>query len=236
MASKPNRMRASGETQVEEVTKAESSKNDKADSLGESPVGSDSSPMGIFSSTGLSRMKLEWGGEDAQSIIRAQAAVNDRMMSSFRDAYQLMHDIFVLVREPEVDPSTGEVLVDSHGWPKWKRTISGGWEEDWSRLTRKQKENFLFQITTRLFAWEMSAAESWGEAMFAKAQWEERFAVSYDAPVTGTISDRTARGRMGASDDRVFAIFLTLYSKKAEAVVRTMTLLAQRLKDTLEIG
>ena len=66
----------------------------------------------------------------------------------------------------------------------------GGWVEDWSALSLKQRENFLFQITTRMFAWEMAAADAWGESMYARACWEEAFSVAYDAPSVGTIDDR----------------------------------------------
>ena len=235
MSSRPTDRRQSGEAQVDEVTVAESERNDEAEQPVEDPARSDNSPMGIFASTGLRRMKFAWNGEDAQIVSQAQAAVDERVRYSFRDAYQIMHDLFMLVRKQEVD-GNGEAKRDPHGWPIWERTASGGFVEDWTALTRKQKEDFLFQITTRLFAWEMAAADAWGEAMFAKAQWEERFAISYDAPVTGTIQDRTAKGRIGATEERYFAIFLTLYSRKADAIVRTLGLLGQRLKDTLEFG
>jgi hypothetical protein len=84
-----------------------------------------------------------------------------------------------------------------------------------------------------MFGWEQRAADAWGEAMFAKAQWEERFAIDYDAPFTGTIEDRTAKGNIGAREERYFAIFLSLYSRKADAVVRSLALLGQRLKDSM---
>lgn len=235
MTSRPSDVRESGETQLDEVVKAESDANDEVDSSVEDPARSDNSPMGIFQSTGLSRMKFSWGGEDAQVVAMAQSTVDERLRASFMDAYQIMHDLFIVVRKPMVD-AQGEVIRDQHGWPQWERTASGGWVEDWTALNRSQKENFLFQITTRLFAWEMSAANAWGEAMFAKAAWEERFAIAYDAPVTGTIQDRTSKGRIAASEERYFGIFQTLYSRKADAIVRTMGLLAQRLKDTLDLG
>lgn len=233
--SSPDTTRASGESQLDAVVKEESARNDQAEDVVEDPARSDNSPMGIFASTGLSRMKFQWGGEDAQVVAMAQSSVDDRLRVNFRDAYQIMHDLFMLVRESEVDES-GEVMRDQYGWPIWKRTPSGGWVEDWSILNRRQKEDFLFQITTRLFAWEMAAADAWGEAMFAKAHWEERFAVAYDAPVTGTIQDRTSKGRVAAAEDRYFAIFQSLYSRKADAILRTLGLLAQRLKDTLDLG
>src|SRR5690606_17125557 len=122
---------------------------------------------------------------------------------------------------------------DKFGFTIWHKTPSGSYEEDWSRLTRKEKENLLFTITTRLFDWQQRAADAWGESMFAKAVWEERFARDFNAAMTGTVEDRRAHGNREAADEKYFAIFVTLYSRKADAIVRTMELLAQRIKDSL---
>lgn len=233
--SRPDDTRASGETQVTEVTAEESARNDDTEQPVEDLVGHQDDKRSIFRTPGFSRMSLAWKPEDAQIVAQARASVDERMLIAFKDAYQIMHDLFMEIREPVVDDQ-GEIVRDRFGWPEWKRTPSGGWVEDWTALNRKQKENLLFQITTRLFAWEMAAADAWGEAMFAKAQWEERFAISYDAPVTGTIQDRTAKGRLGAAEERYFAIFLTLFSRKSDSMVRNMSLLGQRLKDTLDLG
>ena len=226
-------VRASGSTQVEEVTKEVSEQNDR-DEAHEDPAASEDSPRSIFRAPGLHRMAFQWSGEDGRVVAQAQGVVEERIQANFRDAYQIMFELFMVVRTPLAD-GNGDVIRDRFGWPEWRRTESGDWVEDWSALSRKQKEDFLFKITTRLFAWEQRAAEAWGEAMFSKAAWEERFAIGFDAPVHGTIEDRTAKGRIGAVEERYFAIFQTLYSKKSDAVVRTMNLLAQRLKDTLEL-
>lgn len=232
--SGPRTIRSSGSSQADEVVKEESERIDQEEQGTERLV--ESGPRSIFRTPAFHRMKLSWSGDDAQILAGVTQAVDDRLHARFMDAYQLMHDILMVVREPEVDPETGEIIKNKFGWPEWQRTPSGGWVEDWSRLNRKEKENFLFGITTRMWAWELAAADAWGEAMFAKAQWEERFSIAYNAPMTGTIDDRTAHARVDASEERYFGIMQTLYSKKADAIVRTMTLLAQRLKDTLELG
>ena len=230
----PDTRRASGASQVEEVTKAESDKNDEAEAAGEEVAGATESPRSKFRAVGFSRMKLDWEGEDRQAMSRASRAVDDRIQQNFRDAFKLMHDLFMVVREPVVNPDTGEMVKDHYGWPEWKRTVSGDFVEDWTNLSRKERENFIFTITTRIFAWEQARADAWGEAMFAKAAWEERFAAAYTSPRTGTIDDRTNAARSSSIDERYFGIFMTLYSRKADAIVSTMQLLGQRLKDTLE--
>ena len=69
--------------------------------------------------------------------------------------------------------------------------------------------------------------------MFAKAQWEERFSIAFDAPMSGTVDDRRAAGNIDAREERYFAIFLSLYSRKADSIVRSMELLSQRLRDSM---
>ena len=102
--------------------------------------------------------------------------------------------------------------------------------EDFSKLRQPQKEHFMFSLTTRLFLWQQQAADVWAEAMFAKAQWEERFSIGYDAGRGGTIEGRTAKGRIDAREERYFAVLMSVHSRKADALVRSLELLTQRLK------
>lgn len=232
------RVRGSGRKASEEEAEAKS----KADQQPLDPTGESedlTSPPGpahighdLFSTPGFARMRTEWRGPEGSVVRSALRSVDDKLVETFADAYALMHEVFEVVRQPEVN-ADGEMVVDRFGFPVWKRTAAGGWVEDWSQLTPRQRENFLFQITTRLFDWEQRAADIWGEAMFARVQWEEQFSIKFDAPMSGTEADRTAVGRTGSIDERYFAVFVSLYSRKADGLVRTMALLGQRLKDAL---
>lgn len=181
---------------------------------------------------GFSRMRVDWRSEDRPIIDEAKAVVDGRILAKFQDAYLILNGLYDVVRDPELD-SLGNPKKDMWGWNVWRQGPDGGYIEDFTRLTRAQKEHYLFLITTRLLDWEQSAADAWGEAMFAKAQWEERFSIGFDKPLSGTVDDRTASGRLEARDERYFAIFLTWYSRRSDALVRIMQLLGQRLKDSL---
>jgi len=185
---------------------------------------------------GFSRMvaHTDWTTEDRAVVNGLRDVVDGRILTRFAGAYQIMSDIYDAVREPEVD-GNGEVVKDHLGFTVWKRQPTGAYIEDFGRLTNKEREDALYRITTSLFEWEQVAADVWGEAMFAKAQWEERFAIAFQIEHQGkdTIEGRTQSGRLGARDERYFAIFMSLYSRKADAIVRTMERLGQRLKDTL---
>jgi len=190
-----------------------------------------------FTSMSFTRMRTNWTREEEGVIEQARIQAQDELMVSFADAYRILSNLYDVVREQDVDEGTGEVLLDEHGYPKWKRDHTGMPLEDWNLLTERDKENFLHQITTRLFFWEQRAADFWGEAMFAKAAWEERFALSFtDAPLVEskrpTEADRTQFAQAESREQRYLAIYMSVRSKKAEALVRSMTLLSQRLKDT----
>lgn len=225
---KSGQVRASGETTAEEITKEESEKL-------EEPINPElpEEREKQFRVPGFQRLRINWRNDEWAIVQRAKDAVDGRITNNFLDAYQVMHEVYEVVRTPAVDTETGEIQTDQFGFTIWQRTSSGSYEEDWTRLTRKEKENILFTITTRLFDWQQRAADAWGEAMFAKAIWEERFAIDFEAPMAGTVEDRRARGNKEAADEKYFAIFVTLYSRKADAIVRTMELLAQRIKDSL---
>lgn len=226
-------MRESGRTAAEEET-AEVAKELTEPLKVELPEEKAKATQKDLRTPGFARMRIVWRSEDRPIIDRAKASVEDALTRTFEDAYLVMNQILELIRTPEINPATEQPRRDNFGFIIWKRTPSGSYEEDWTRLTIRAKESLLFTITTRLFEWEQRAADVWGEAMFAKAQWEERHAIAYDASMHGTIEDRTAYANRDAREERYFAIFTTLYSRKADALVRTMSLLAQRLKDSMQ--
>lgn len=186
-----------------------------------------------FRTPGFSRMRTDWRPDDQILMTKAKMAAEDRLLREFADAYRILNHIYDLVRTPDTDPRTGEVLKDLHGYTVWKKDEYGQFIEDWTKLNNTQRDTILFTISTRLFEWEQLAADAWGEAMFAKGQWEENFSIGFEAPMQGTVQDREAAGRIHSADERYFAIQLTFYSRKAEALVRTMSRLADRLRDTL---
>lgn len=230
MAKDRDQMLASGKTQTQEQTEAAS---EAAHEPVEDAVLPEERKVS-FRTPGFARMKLDWNTDDRPVVERAKAAVEGRIIRLFGDAYAVMYDLYKIVRTPVVDPATGEPKVDQFGFYQWEQDEAGDYIEDWSNLGMRQREDFLFKITTRLFDWEQRAADLWMESMLAKGQWEERFASQYDAPVSGTIDDRRARGNMHSTDERYFAIYTAALSKKADAVVRTMTLLSQRIKDSMQ--
>lgn len=183
---------------------------------------------------GFSRMRTEWEGPDQMVVASVMGQADNLVLRNFSDAYAVMHELYEIVREPVVNESTGEIFKDAHGFTVWQRSNTGAYVEDYARLGHKEKQHLLFEITTRIFEWEQRAANAWGEAMFAKAMFEERFALTFQGtPGTRpTVDDRTQFARGSSTEERYFAIFQSLYSRKAEALVRSLTLLGQRLKDT----
>lgn len=221
--------RASGETTAEEITREASEQADQPIAVPNLP-GED--PRSRFRTPGFSRMRTSWSREDSVILQGAKAAVDGQIMRNFADAYDVMNQVYDLVRTPEMDEQ-GVVMTDQWGFTVWVRTPAGGYDEDFTRMTLKQREDLMFKITTRLFAWEQRAADAWSEAMFAKAQWEERHSIGFDAPMSGTVDDRKAAGNLAATEERYFAIFLSTYSRKADSIVRSMERLGQRLKDAM---
>lgn len=186
-----------------------------------------------FGTFGLSRLRSDWTDQDQITLARIKQAIENRMLTEFYDAYAIMSDLYDIVRQPELDDN-GQPKKDRFGLVIWSKSPTGTYFEDWSRLSSRQKEDFLYRITTAQFEWEQRAADLWTEAMFAKALWQEHFAQAFDAPMSGTIDDRTQQGNLKAAEDRYFALYVSGMSRKAEAIVRSMSVLAQRLKDTLD--
>lgn len=222
-----NTERSSGRTTAEEVTR------EVAAEL-EDPIRIDlpDEKERKFRTAGFSRMRTEWKGPDAAMIATVHQVVQRKIEEHFSDAYTIMYELYDLIRTYKTD-ANGEVLHDEYNWPLWAQTATGAYVEDWGKLTYKQREKFLFQLTTRLFEWEQKASEAWAEAMFSKAIWEEAFSTGFESMegARPTVDDRTARGRLASKEDRYFAIYCSYYSRKADALVRTLQLLGQRIKD-----
>ena len=185
----------------------------------------------MFASTGFSRMATEWGGDNRDMMRKIHSVIEGAILTKFEDAFLLMDEVYTIVRAPAGD-ANGEPLHDQFGFTIWAKTETGAYMEDWSRLGYTQREHLIYKITTSLFLWSQTAADLWTESMFAKGIWVEEFSRGFDYPITGTIEDRTAAGNLKSAEARYFAIFTAALSKKADAAVRSLELLGQRLKDT----
>jgi hypothetical protein len=229
MTSGPGRVRASGmQAAEEEAAKA-------GDEL-EEPLAPqvDVERERSIGQLGFTRMKMAWTNAEAAQMRRIRNIVDGRIDGDFGDVYRIMHDLYLLVREQAVDERTGVLKVDRNtGHPEWKTTPSGAPVEDWSRLTNRQREEFLFRIQTRLFDWELRAADLRSEALFAKSAWQERFSAGYNRAVAGTVDDRNNAAQVEAASDRYFALLMGAASQKADALVRAMSRLADRLQATI---
>lgn len=206
---------------------------DEADNPGEVRVHEDHTRENR--TPGFTRMRTDWHGPEKAQVDSLRGIVDGRIMTLFPDAFVVMADLFEIVREPVFNQATGEPILDPRGMVVWARNENGAFIEDYSRLGLREREDLLFRITSNLFEWQQTRADLWGDAMFAKAQWEEAFSDGFiNTPGTRpTVDDKTNRARSHATDERYFAIFQTLMSKKADAVVQSMELLGQRLKDVL---
>lgn len=224
-----NKVRASGETAATAEAKEAAAQVDQPVTVTlpeESPQWQSRTPK-------FARMRFDWATpEDRLAVERARTAVEGRIVREFADAFSILNGIYGVIRDPELHPD-GTPVTDQWGYPVWKRTPDGFYLEDFTRLSHKQMEHYTGIITTRLFEWEQAAADLWAQAMFAKAQFEDRFAIAFDAPMSGTVDDRRAAGTKDAAEERYFAIYVTHLSRRADAVVRSMERLAQRLKDLL---
>lgn len=223
-----NNTRASGKEAAEEVARDEAAELDRQIN----PELPDERKR-RFATAGHARTRIDWKDGQKQELALHHRAVQQRLMDNFPDAFELMVEIWNVVREPVM--VNGEVVRDPlTKVPEWRQTPTGGYIEDWNKLTASKREHFLYQLTTRLVIWEQRAQESWYESMYAKVTWEMSFSDGFaqlDGSMKDTVEGRTARGKLVAREDHFFAILSTYYSRKAEKLVQSLERIAQRLKD-----
>jgi hypothetical protein len=227
-----NKRRSSGKTTAQEntaevaqgVLEPAGGPNDKAADMERTVI--------RFRSPGFSGLSLNWTRENNNVLARARALAQQWLDQNYGDVLRLMNEIYDIVREKQTD-AQGEVLLDTNGFAIWKTNKYGRPIEDWGKLTKSKRDDFLFSIVTNLFMWRQRAADAWLEAMAAKAQWDEAYAGHFEALVSGTIEDREAHGKVQAQEERMFAILLEYRRRMADALIKDMDQLAKTLADTL---
>lgn len=191
-----------------------------------------------FTHTSLSRMRTGWAGDDSARLAEVRATADDIIKAEFRVAFAVMERIYRHVRSPVVNEETGEVRTYPDGTPVWELDELGAPVEHWGSISGSDRAALRFTIGAWLFEWELKAADTWADAMFAKVQWEEKFARGFIAlpgmQVSGkpTIDDRTQWGHQFSAEERYFAVFRSVLSRKADVVVRSMNRLLRLLDDT----
>lgn len=186
-----------------------------------------------FRSPGFAGLSLNWTRENNNVLARARGLAQQWLDQNYGDVIRMMNEIFDIVREKQTDPATGEILVDNNGFAIWKTNKYGRPIEDWGKLTRAQRDTFLFSIVTNLYTWRQRAADAWLEAMAAKAQWDESYAGHFEELVSGTIEDREAHGKVSSQEERMFAILLEYRRRLADALIKDMDQLARTLENSL---
>lgn len=228
-------------TQQDEITESRRANRVLAEVVrdADTPMTVDPAPdrTRLFTSMSFSRMRTSWNPGEQEVIDAAKAQSDRELMVEFADVYRILNKVYEIVRTPLRDPETGQPITDRHGLIVWQTDQLGMVMEDWSRLTERDKDGLIHEITTHLVMWEQKAADFWAEAMFAKALWEENFAITFvETPLVEnrrpTVEDRTQNAQVAAREQRYLAIYMSVRSKKAEALTRSMALLSQRLKDT----
>ncbi len=181
-----------------------------------------------FRTPGFSRMRSTFDSGDLIFMQRIMAWAKEQLKKDFPEVFAIQRKIDVLCAVPEI--VDGKVVVDDEGIPVWKKNELGLVVHVWSKLTSKEREDLLYDITINMADWEQRAVDAWQMAMNAKIVWEERYAIKYDEPRNKTMGERDAIGRTGAIDERYQAVQLSAYSRRADALVSSM----KRLADMLE--
>lgn len=189
-----------------------------------------------FRTPGFAKMRFDWAHDEDRIVIQSSHRRADEVIeATFPDAFILLNRLYEIIREPMVDLNTGEIVHDAQGAVVWKRDPDDRWYiEDWSQLSRKEMENFYGSIVIMTFGLEARRDKIWSEAMYAKGQFEERFAIAFDEPKTGTEGVRKAKGNADAAEERYYALFMSYLSRRADSVVKSMERVSVMLKNLIQ--
>jgi len=220
------------EQQQAQVERVMAEADRPVDAVAEQPLDPDIPPDRTrqFRRTSFSRMRLTWEPDERIKMEEIEKATWNAIRDKFLAAFDLMDRIWMIVRKPETQD--GEIVTDKTGRPVWRINEAGFPIEDWNLVTDKDRKHFLWELSTHLFIWEQEAVKMWGRAMFAKAIWEGNFALGFSEPGGKlTIDDRTQFGHLRAMESRYFAVFQSVLSRHADAVIRSMRQIERRLAE-----
>lgn len=174
-----------------------------------------------FERTGFARMKLEWDPDDQIMMGKIHRAVDRMVDENFGDLLVTMYEIYDRVREPIETPEGKD----------WKRNPTGSYVEDWSVFTGKERTNLIYRLQMSIVDWTRRSEEVRAEALFAKANWEEAFAIGFESlkSTRSTVQDRENRARLESRQQRYFALYINYYSRVVEGYVRNMESLLLRV-------
>lgn len=209
------------------------------DATAEEPMTSDPHPDRTQEVTraGFSRMRSGWAGDDARMVMELEALSDRIVRSRLAAAFAIIERIQRHVRVPATDRN-GEVLTYDDGTPQWEKDEWGIPVEQWELLPDTDRLRLIGLIHSHMLEFELVKANIWAEAMYAKAEWEEIFSRGYtalpDHVVSGkpTIEDRTHYSQKNAAQERYFALYQSALSRKADAVVRTLTGMQRFMENT----
>jgi hypothetical protein len=187
--------------------------------------------MTRFATPNMSRMRRTWNAEDAHIIDILMREADQIIRAAFPAAFSLMDRIYEAVRFRAADKETGVLLTGTDGGPLWESDPDGIPKEDWTRISDRDKDTWLWIITTHLFEWEQQKEKFWGRSMYAKGKWEETFSRAFQSGERdGTVEDKTQHGQSAAMESRYFAVFQNMLSRQADALVKSMV----RIQGVLE--
>lgn len=237
----PHKPRGSTEQHSDQIDRVLSEAEGTVDTPDE-PVTPDIKPDRTrqFANLSFSRMKLSWNPRELQLMQQIGSMADGALKDAFPGVYWFLdEELYPLTRIPvmKVDPMTDKEyqVRDTLNRPVWERNEHGHYIERWGRITDGDRSQLLYTISTNLIAWRQQAAMLWSEAMFAKGLWEEQFAHGYITPADKklTIDDRTQMGRLASMDERYFAIFRSVISRRADALIKSMERIEEMLLKTV---
>jgi len=209
------------------------------DATAEEPMTSDPHPdrTTAMRTTGFSRMRTGWAGDDARMVMELEALSDKIIRSRLGVAFAIIERVRRHVRVPATD-RFGEVLTYEDGTPQWEKDEYGIPVEQWELLSDTDRLRLIGLIHSHMLEFEIVKANIWAEAMYAKGEWEEVFSRGYtalpDHVVSGkpTIEDRTHYSQKNAAQERYFALFQSALSRKADGVVRTLAGMQRFMEST----
>ena len=181
---------------------------------------------------GFDRLRIEWAGDDRQVLARAYEVANQVIAREYADAFALRDRILLAVRTPVCD-AHGTPIRDGDGRVVWETDAGGLVAEHWEALGLKEREGLVLAISVRMLDWQQIQQRFHAAALVKKVMWEERYAHEYEVPEAGAVRDREERAKLMAIDERYRAVYQTLVSRQADAIVDAMDKLSLRLSQTL---
>ncbi|AON96958.1 hypothetical protein BI081_gp149 [Mycobacterium phage Tonenili] len=181
----------------------------------------------------FTKIDFRWRASDEADLAHIRSGAEAMFAPMYAELKKIIDDFYAQMRIAEINPDTGQRLLDAQRRVIWQRDKDGKIIEDLSQITGQDIEKTLLDIARLKSDVAPRVHNLLAEAVFARHIADDSYQDHYAELVEGTIGDRNAHASLKSREDKYHAFFRWYLWGQADAFlkeVREFTRLLERIR------